>query len=444
MSANEISSKLLKNVNLISIIYDIIKNAGIEATNNSIVKSKQSDTCIIKANQPGITRFSGCTTSKVYSIEYDANDLVIVGGAALNLYDFKLNEFKERHKMSGLESFVKKMTSDIDIVWWPRSILGKNVSNNIITSQSPAIQTLASVFADILQQKFNENLSELTKFISDLKSILVEKFETKPAGVININISFEVNNIWIKMCDILVHDSGASQRYDIYGREITTLLPMTEDVMYINPLPGQQNSVRYLIINDTDTAVPNILLFVRQQMLAFSNLIRQLNPKSLVNYKRVEFIKYLLSHFTENANNIGNLGEVFSTNNINYTLQVINEINKIVDENIIINKEFISQLCFNQTIPNKEKMELCKRTDELSKVDILRIEGIAPAYPPPPPPIQSYYLESGTNRRLKWLLNSEGNGKWVYLAQPPLPRGPPLSIKKQGGIRRNKTIKNKN
>jgi hypothetical protein len=125
--------------------------------------------------------------------------------------------------MSGLESFVKKMTSDIDIVWWPRSILGKNVSNNIITSQSPAIQTLASVFADILQQKFNENLSELTKFISDLKSILVEKFETKPAGVININISFEVNNIWIKMCDILVHDSGASQRYDIYGREITTL-----------------------------------------------------------------------------------------------------------------------------------------------------------------------------------------------------------------------------
>lgn len=459
MSTNEVSSKILSDASIIAKIYEIIKDAGLIATKDRIVQADKSNVCIIKANQPHITRISGCTTSNKYSIEYDSNDLVIVGGAALNLYDYKLNDFKERHRINSLEKIVKKMTSDIDIVWWPRSVKDnsrKNVSNVIVTSQSSAIHTLASKFVEILNQKFKDNLADLSELIKGLTNIEVIYFETRPAGVINININFIIGGVQVKMCDILVHDSGASQRYDFYGREITTILPMTDDTMYINPLPGRLNSVRYLIIDEInkteptkikqiDVAVPNILLFVKQQMLAFNNLIRLGQPKSLINYKRIQYVKNLLSNFTPSNNNINNLGEVFSTNNINYTRNVVAEIDNIINESISLNKLHISNLCSNPAIPKDIIItELCKKTVDLSKVGILEIEGLAPAYPPPQLPIQPFYIEYGTNRRIKWLLNSEGRGHWFYLKQPPLPPGPPpFSSQRQGGIRRNKTYKNK-
>jgi hypothetical protein len=451
MSTNEVSSKILSNTSIISSIYAIIKEAGLEATNDRGVRSERSNVCVIKANQPGTTRMSGCTPSNNYSIEYDSNDLTIVGGAALNLYDSKLNEFKERHRIGALEGFIKKMTSDIDIVWWPRSISGKDVSNIIITSQSVAIQILAAIFVEILNRKFYENLPRLSEIIKGLTDFEIYSFETRPAGVININVNFIINGTQIKMCDIIVHDSGASQRYDITGKEITTLLPMQQDVIYMNPMPGQLNSITYLNINGIYIAVPNILQFVKQQILAFSNLVRVQHPKSLINYKRIQYIRFLLSNFTSNVNNIRNLSELFSTNNIEYPMRIVREIDKLVDESLIINKQDINNLCLDLKIPKDEiTTHLCSRTIDLSKTGILEVYSPAPAYPPPPPPIQSFYYESKSNRRIKWLQNAQGRGQWFYLDPPPLPPGPPpnsllgkppLFPRSKGGIRRNKTLK---
>jgi len=86
MNANEIiSSKILSDVEIIADIYSIVKAAGLAATNDKEVKSLQKEVCTIKPDIMDVIRFSKCKPStNSYSIEYDANDIMIVGGAALN------------------------------------------------------------------------------------------------------------------------------------------------------------------------------------------------------------------------------------------------------------------------------------------------------------------------------------------------------------------------
>ena len=111
MDANEIiSSKILSNVEIIADIYKIVKDAGLAATNQRSVLESHNDVCVIKANQPNTTRFSPCRKSNDYFIEYDANDITIVGGAALNVYDYMIGSFKERRDLGALDSYIKKRT----------------------------------------------------------------------------------------------------------------------------------------------------------------------------------------------------------------------------------------------------------------------------------------------------------------------------------------------
>jgi hypothetical protein len=439
MNSSYISTAILINDFMISKIYNVIKEAGFAATQYVATTPTKNDTCIIEANQPGVTRFSECTTSKEYSIEYNSNDLVIVGGAALNLYDFKLRGFKERHKMGGLESFVKKHTSDIDIVWWPHSIkdrTNKNISNIIVTSESGAIQYLAEVFVYFLQQKINESIDTLRHFFDQaIKPYIINTFDYtinknhfRPAGVISITITFIINNIQVKLCDISIHDSGSSQLFDRAGNRITTLLPMTDDLMYVtsNAIPPANKNTTYV-------ALPNILLFVYQQLFASNNMKMRGNiEKSNINLKRVKFIKEILSKFTNNEQNTKNLHDIFGIIN---TKNIISKINTIETLEFKINEI--------DNISNLSKSIILS----FPNANILKIYSKAPAYSPPVQPIQNIYYESKSNRRIKWLQNSEGKGHWFYLDPPPLPPGPlpqgkpPLVPRSKGGIRRNNTLK---
>ena len=290
MDANElISSKILSDVEIIADIYNIVKAAGLAATNNPTVKSNHNDVCVLKPYQVGRTRLTEeCRKTREYSIKYDANDITIVGGAALNVYDYKLRELKERRELEALDNYIKKKTSDIDIVWWPRSVSNKE----IITSKSEAIIQLAQAFREELQQKFNDAANDLDvkvkPYISNISnadelSIYVEMFQTRPAGVFNINVQFRIKDKILKICDISLHDSGAGQRYDADGNEITTMQFMTEDPVYCSPNTGNMNSITYLNVKGIDIGVSNIHAFVNQQMLAFDNLIRVQNSKSLIN-----------------------------------------------------------------------------------------------------------------------------------------------------------------
>jgi hypothetical protein len=449
MNASYISSAILINDFIIAKIYSIIKGAGLAATKTGDVISKKNDVCIIQSNQPGMTRKSGCHKSTDYYIEYNSNDLVVVGGAALNLYDFKLRQFKGRHKMGGLETFVKKTTSDIDIVWWPHSVKdmsGRNTSDIIVTSQSGAIQILADVFVYILDQKMNENMDTLYNFFNeavkpysiDTFSHNISKKNIEAPGVISITIEFNINNINVKLCDISIHDSGSSQLFNRTGQYINTLLPMSDDLLYVTSNPVPRND-----INNTYIAVPNILLFIYQQMFASNNMKRRGNiEKSSINFKRILYIKELLSRFTNNEQNIRNLQNIFGITNTNTTKNIISKINSHTDISTLefkINEiDDISSLSTSVIL-------------QFPNVNILKIYSPAPAYLPPVPPIQNIYYEPKSNRRLKWLVNQTGRiGHWFYLDPPPLPPGPPQGkpplhpgSRRQGGIRnkRNKTHK---
>ena len=494
MNANEIiSSKILSDVEIIADIYKIIKDAGLEATKDKEVKSLQKEVCTIKPNKMGITRFSPCVTStNRYSIEYDANDIMIVGGAALNVYDYKLRALKERRGLGALEDYIKKKTSDIDIVWWPR----KASNTEIIISKSTAIIELVRVFEVELQEKLNEASKELELKIkpyitnasnTDELKIYINSFQTRPAGVFNITITFQIKNKLLKICDISVHDGGAGQKLDENGNQINYVQDMSKDPMYCNPTPGSTNSIKYLTVNGIDIAVPNIESFVKQQMLAFDNLIRLNEVKGFINYKRVEFIKQLLSSFNlNNHNNSNDLLEVFSTDSRDHLSRNINAINKRVIESVNKLDTQIIGICetINMSSQESDKIvaELCTIAHQLleskRRQAVIRVQqerqafetdqriaaqnyaikamerhrhrlanpspafisaaNIPPGYfgwaPQSPPPhfAADIYVEYGTNRPMIW---NNHYGRYYYLtlgpSASPLTPFTPLSLSSQ-------------
>ena len=75
--------------------------------------------------------------------------ITIVGGAALNVYDYTLKALEERHTLEALENYIKKKTSDIDIVWWShesRNIKIKLIINNFILQKYFFYITIQSAF----------------------------------------------------------------------------------------------------------------------------------------------------------------------------------------------------------------------------------------------------------------------------------------------------------
>jgi hypothetical protein len=403
-NAEDISSTILSNVDIIANIYSIIKDAGLRTVENDEVKAVKSNTTIIKANLSNVNRVTKncrfpktndkeCRTSKQYSIDYNAADIMIVGGAALNLYDYLLTSFKGRHSMTALEDYIKKKTSDIDIVWWPRSVTnistGHLVDNEIVTSSSPAITKLVYVLrneiASGLEEKKSELQAKLKEYVpgsknTDILTIEVggDRYEVgKPAhtwkaGSWTIAIKFTYGDKVFKICEVLVHDSGASQLYDENGNIITDLRYMAKDPVYCSPNQSMPNHISWLNINGTDIGVPNVLSFVKQQMLAFSNNMTKnkddagnWNFKGFINYKRVEFIKKLLENIKLNDNsNISDLAEVFKTTNTEYPARIVSQINQIENMNIERLNDKIIQLCehYNSSA-DPIISELCQKAD---------------------------------------------------------------------------------
>jgi len=371
---SEISSKLLDNVDFIANVYKIIKTAGLQASQNPSVVANRNKTCVIKIGEEGVDRRSACEVSDKYTVDFDANDIMVVGGAALNLYDYKLKGFKERHKFDALEKYIKKSTSDIDIVWWPRS----SATDVITTSKSEAITELVKLFKQKLVENFriktNRDIlkDQIKKAIPDIKGVEALSITIEPlpdyrehievAGIWTIQLNFTIGSYpKLKLCDIVIHDNGSSQRWDPDGKPINKLLPAEWDPIYCVPKPGYFNSINYLDINGIDIAVPAIVSFVNQQMLAFDNLIRMGNNKGLINYKRVEFIKKLLENFDmDDASNKINYKDVFHTEDNEMRLQSITELIHRVEDSLKKNNMKILEICSTLNVKNDKIVEaLC-------------------------------------------------------------------------------------
>lgn len=357
MSYDEVlSSTILSDVGIIADIYDIIKSAGLVASTERDVISAKKDVRVVPAGIPGQNRrtVEAKQVMDRYEVVFDANDITIVGGAALNIYDYKLRALKERREIGPLEDYIKKKTSDIDIVWWPRT----NTKNPIIISRSEAIINLVMAFKGQLIEKFEAKKKELEVKIrpyitnatnADLLEISFEMIPVYPAGVFNINVMFQMKGKMLKICDIIIHDTGSSQRYDMEGKEVTEVVFMENDPLYSFPNPGKYNSLSYLNVNGIDIAVPNIKSLIKQQLFAFENLVRAKQAKSFINYKRIEFIKKLLMSFRlsdpKNKRNLGDLVEVFGTDQREYPEMVASDSDRRLDESILKLNTQIVELC---------------------------------------------------------------------------------------------------
>ena len=367
---------------VIATIYQLVKEAGKFATRRILKEAQQNKVCIMMPYEKGINRVSAtCLETTKYSAVYDPNHLTIMGGAAFNLYDYKVTNLKKRRSLSELKEYIKKRTSDIDINWWPVVTTRNNVmvKDMIVVAASPSISTLKDYFMMELIRIFDQHADQLLELIRpylpgsnvayQLKTSIYHFFTPK-AGVYNIGINFIVKNYILKMCDINIHDSGASQRYDKNGEEITDLRPMTDDPTYSSPDPSNPYSISYLTVGEYDIAVPNIIGLVDQQLFAFSNLIRQDNMKYIVNYRRVLFIYRVLSsvhlHDPNNRENIQELLDIFQTTNSEYVTNLLHDIDQRVNETIEKNMKQIMDKCMELHGQSDSSLsDLCDRANQI-------------------------------------------------------------------------------
>jgi hypothetical protein len=368
MNVNSISSKIVANIDFVSKLYKIIKEAGGDAIKEKRLTDMED---VVKINTKGITRFSPSRKTKDYKVEFNQNDMTIVGGEALNIYDYKLSEYKSNKGLNALEKYIKKSTSDIDIVWWPRvSTKNNGPITEIVTSRSEAIVHLATNFRKLLQAKLDENkeliVGSIKPYInrytnSDIVNIDVAYNPYYALGTISLPVNITVKGSILKLCDISIHDSGASQLYDMDGNKLDTLKYMTDDPVYLTPIPGTANSILYLDVKGVDIAVPNIASFFNQQLFAFNNFVRAKNPKCLINYKRIEFLRLILNK-AENNSNYTKLKEVFSTNNSD----LLSKLEFDMDERLVQSTEKygkeLREICGNfKNNSNSIVKELCDK-----------------------------------------------------------------------------------
>ena len=352
----EMAANLLSHVENIIYLTGLINSAASTAQNNIMHlkdKSLKNTTHLLEANKANTLRNKAPMVSDMYRITYNPPDLTLIGGAVLTIYDHLLPAFKERHDIKSLQSYMKRRTTDIDMVWWPTIRL--NDKTEFITSKtpaeqkkiqksytskedtylviytSPAIIEVVNVFAEALNNVFQDALPMIqSRVISALSinesqvntfEIEVSKKSFELAGTHTILVSFILNGIKMEeICQISLHDGGSSQLYRRDGEKNTSIETMHNDPVYCtvgNSYLIHLKDMHIKVLNVQTIQIPSILAFVEQQMFAFGNnmisasgtrlhvaLQQDKYAKAFVHFKRVFYLKLLLSDFnTANKNN---------------------------------------------------------------------------------------------------------------------------------------------
>jgi hypothetical protein len=351
--------KLFNSGSIISELYTCVREAG-ELSSDMLLKkykSYNSNTAVHLLNVKSMGRryprdqmYEERNTKKI-RIEYNPDDIVLVGGAALKIYDMEIfSKLKHRSTINTLENFINKTTSDIDIVWWPRLINNLDQSK-LVNISSPIISVFVNDFVEqlntILSDTKIEKLSDtIHTNITNVTNITNRKNKTnkvsfsviktifQPAGVYNIviNLNYGDSITNYKICEIAIHDTINGQEYDINYNRINTIEHMSYDPSYVTTnitsynfdlllselntrtttATTEINQLLYLYlfkkikikIDGTDIFLPNIIQFYFQQLLAFNNFTEKHNNKIFVIYNRLFFIlkMFAISDIVNSAN----------------------------------------------------------------------------------------------------------------------------------------------
>ena len=347
-----VAADLLANTRLTELLYTLIKAAaGNVYVSDKVYAYPVGDLAAKRYEKQS-------TISSRYRLGYHPDDITIVGGMALALYDDAISHIKKDRKLGSLEEFLTKNTSDIDMVWWPR-IFDSEPSRprEIITINSPAIKERVLQFKQSLQSFFQnrEYVSFIMQLIPDVKSLQISVIQKNViiAGVSHILIYFDVTyqdntSITLEMCDISIHDGGSSQI--TMGPQGAMLSPMENDPIYVSDMFQQINRIK---IRKIEVHVPILLKLIDQQLLAFSNVLMKRDNKCIIIYNRLRYIQFVLA--PRNINR-PRLLAIFGISE-----QIVNPIIVNIDKEL---NRIISEQCSNNTV------ELCMK---LNKYELMNI-----------------------------------------------------------------------
>ena len=375
----EIVAELVSNVGIIAHIYEMVHLAGIKATYQMEVQRisyPSSPYVVLPIDEVGVTRVTRLPEPTNQRIEYHPDDICVYGGAALTLYDHALRGLKRKHNIKSLEHYLRKKTTDIDMIWWPRS----QRSNVVFTSQSPAIIELVERFAHELHGICEQQQSSLLSLFQDtlhatyavhtLTDLVIAHNHVIPAGVHKVKFMCKLDNIPIELCEISIHDTGSSQLFNEEHQQINVLQPMIDDPTYCHSRADGTNQARVILsVNDIDIPVPNLKLYVKQQIFAFINLLHVDggNQKALISFRRAILLKDLLDSFTQQSVNKRNIGEQI---NIRNAAQVKDDLVEMI--------ESVKQLFYGRIQP------LCRGQRNQTNIGIRALcePPVASQYPP--------------------------------------------------------------
>jgi hypothetical protein len=313
IETKQIASQLLLEKDLILTLYTLIQASAGRATINESVIADENKTCAYPIDTPASSRRNHCTDATMtdrFTVKYNPEDLLIVGGVAVQLYDLSITGIKQRryaHNVSTLRNYLQKDTSDMDMVWWPRITDHRPENEMVVTINSPAIISLVTSFKDNLEEIFERGIDIIRYLVNNarpditLESIAIVESELGiSAGarkvLLYFNIDIQGRKLRLEMCDISIHDGASGQKEKNF-----VLKPMRDDPMYCSPaqiitLPILDNKYIYL---------PDIISIIKQQILAFQNLLDGNNEKCLINFKRIRYLQLMIFeyyHQKQNAN----------------------------------------------------------------------------------------------------------------------------------------------
>ena len=365
----EIASQILTEKTLIRMLYLWLQDAAVKATKNESVKENSRNICTYPIGTLATSRLDTCSeiVQERYRILYHPEDILIVGGVAIALYDEAISGIKisKYQNTSTLRGYLQKDTSDIDMVWWPRiEDNTPDMEEHVITINSPAISQLVSAYVRELNTIFEnkEAIPLINKAIHiirpDIRLVRIEVEESTKgirAGVKKVLIHFiitvpEINQKEIKLeiCDISIHDGASSQMEFDSESKNPILKSMIVDPVYCHP---ESQIVAFPLLHSKKIHVPHIMSILDQQLLAFKNLLYAGNDKCIINYKRIRYLQLMIFNYVYQKHN-ANIGSIFKI-----PVDIINLLNGI-DGNL---DDMISEVCSRRN----NRSQLCHKLQQL-------------------------------------------------------------------------------
>jgi hypothetical protein len=195
-------------------------------------------------------------------------------------------------------------TSDIDMVWYPRIVDNEpSIPYDVLTIRSPAMEEHVLRFEEEMKQAIHDlfvmNMTYIIKntipYVETVQLTVGKSDAGLLAGAHKILIFctltyIDHTTITFELCDISIHDGCSSQiTRNEDGSRI--LVPMYYDPMYCSPL------YQLIMIHTplhVGITVPNMVSMIKQQLLAFHNLLHKSSDKCIIYYKRIRYLQMII------------------------------------------------------------------------------------------------------------------------------------------------------